>query len=88
MGILRKRGLSRVGAILYGIRIRAKSFGMVKSIGQTTLILLKDSFRSILSWAVRLGLFYPIRAVQKFSSLFRRQRGKAPSESDTSPNSN
>jgi hypothetical protein len=76
MGILRKRGLSRVAAILYGIRIRARSFGMAKSVGQTALILLQDSFRSILSWAVRLGLFYPIRAVQKtakaFSSLFRR----------------
>ena len=92
MGILRKRGLSRVDAILYGLRIRAKSFGMARSIDQTALILLKDSFRSILSSAVRLGLFYPFRAAKKttkaFSSLFRRQHDAAPGKSDTSPTSN
>ncbi|KAL3797495.1 hypothetical protein HJC23_009859 [Cyclotella cryptica] len=62
MKILReKRNMSRVRAILFGIKVRKGSMGTVPSVMKTMGILGVDSFRSVLGTALKVVLIYPLR---------------------------
>ena len=70
MRILREeRKLSRGGAILWGLRSRARSFGIVPSLTKTISILAVDAFRTIVSASLKIALVYPIRMIRKGASL-------------------
>jgi hypothetical protein len=78
MNILRnRRGLSRPGAILFGLKSRARSYGAVRSVAKTLAILAVDAVRGSASLSVRLAFIYPIKLVQKTIKLLR-PNPKAP----------
>lgn len=56
-----KRNMSRIQAILFGLRSRAASVGWMRSLARTACILCTDSLRSVLFWAIRLIVVYPIK---------------------------
>jgi hypothetical protein len=77
MNILRKRrGLSRPGAILFGLKSRAQSFGAIRSVAKTLSILAADTFRGSALLLARLALIYPFKLVQKTIKLLPGQRDK------------
>lgn len=62
MNILReKRNMSRTQAILFGIRNRRKSIGLIPSILKTAGILGVDSARAVLKNSLKVVLLYPLR---------------------------
>ena len=64
MNILKeKRNMSRVKAILFGIKIRSKSIGLLPSIFKTAGILGVDSFRAVFKQTLTITLLYPLRLV-------------------------
>ena len=79
MRLLReKRQLSRFGAIRWGFRSRAASFGVLPSLAKTMYILLADAMRATVGIAVRIVLIYPIRLVGKGLDMVRGKK-KLPS---------
>jgi hypothetical protein len=77
MGKLRnRRGLSRLGAILFGLKSRARSFGIVSSVAKTLSILAADSFRGTGLVFARLAFIYPFKLVKKIINLLPGQRNK------------
>ena len=71
----KKRNMTRVQAILFGLKSRATSSGWFLAITKSLSILSVDVLRSIGTVLLRLFLFYPIRLAQKLlkmiKSLFR-----------------
>jgi len=63
--LTQKRGLSRSKAILFGLRCRAKSYGLLASLFQTGSIIAMDSFRTVVRAVLRLCLFYPVIAISR-----------------------
>jgi hypothetical protein len=64
MNILKeKRKMSRMKAILFGIKSRRKSIGIVPSIGKTVGIIAVDSTRTIVKQVLKLVFLYPLRIV-------------------------
>lgn len=62
MKILReKRNMSRARAILFGIKVRKSSMGMMPSFMKTIGILSVDSFRALLGTGLKVVLIYPLR---------------------------
>ena len=55
------RGLSRPQAIMYGIRRRAKSHGMPRSLLSYAGIVFADSLRAVFRAVINYGIFFPIR---------------------------
>jgi hypothetical protein len=78
MKLLKKeRGLTRIGAILFGLRWRAASIGWARSIAKCVYILLADSLRTSLQLTLKVSLLYPIRLIKKsmqmMTSPFKRK---------------
>jgi hypothetical protein len=75
MKLLREnRGMSRGEAILFGLKSRAKSMGMWRSLGKTSAILGADAFRAVVLTALRIFVLYPLNLVQTLkNALFRRK---------------
>jgi len=69
MRILRRRGLTRGRAILFGLRSRAPpasgKAGLVRSAGKTAAILISDSARFAVFLALRLAIVYPVKLATK-----------------------
>lgn len=63
--LTQKRGMSRVKAILWGIKSRASNFGIVSSLASAARIIAVDSFRTVLGTALKVCLFYPLVAIGK-----------------------
>lgn len=64
MRILRKeRNLSRGKAILFGLRSRKQSMGLVPSILKTIGILMIDAFRAVVKNVLKVVIVYPLRIV-------------------------
>jgi hypothetical protein len=62
MNILReKRQMNRFKAILFGIKSRRKSMGLVLSVLKTVGIISVDSARTIFKLALKVTLLYPLR---------------------------
>jgi hypothetical protein len=77
MNILRnRRGLSRPGAILFGLKSRARSFGAIRSVTKTLSILAADTVRGSALLFARLAFIYPFKLVQKTIQLLPGQRNK------------
>jgi len=75
-----KRNLSRAQAILYGIRGRSESVGLLRSLAQAGGIVGVDTFRTVLGFFLRYGVFLPIRFLNKSITMLRRQdQGKQQS---------
>lgn len=55
--------MSRMKAILFGIKSRRKSIGIVPSIGKTVGIIAVDSTRTIVKQVLKLVFLYPLRIV-------------------------
>ena len=82
MNILRqKRGKSRIGAILFGLKSRARSYGWIPSIAKTIGILTADSLRAAASTFLRLTLVYPILLLRR-TILFVLGKKPKPSLSE------
>jgi hypothetical protein len=66
MRLLReKRGLSRGRAILFGLKSRSKSSGIIAAIGKMFCILVADSFRTVARAVLQVGFVYPTRFVRR-----------------------
>ena len=63
------RGLSRTGAIWFGLRSRAQSYGWLSSIIKLISILTRDVVRSTLQTLLKVGLLYPVRLFRKTIQL-------------------
>lgn len=64
MNILKeKRKMSRMKAILFGIKSRRKSIGIVPSIAKTTGIIAVDSTRTVVKQVLKLIFLYPLRII-------------------------
>jgi hypothetical protein len=66
-----ERRLSRGRAILWGFKSRARSYGVVRSLAQTASILAIDSFRAVLTTALKICFVFPIRLVQKLVGMLK-----------------
>jgi hypothetical protein len=73
-----RRGLSRPGAILFGLKSRAQSYGVVRSVAKTLAILAADTFRGSALLSARIAFIYPFKLVQKTIKLLSRSNPKAP----------
>ena len=83
MRILREeRKLSRLGAIRWGLRSRAQTYGRVPALAKTLSILAVDGVRTILSTVLKISLVYPVRLIRKGVGLVRGQKRKLPSLTD------
>lgn len=63
-----KKGRSRLGAILYGMRLRAKNngfSGMIFSLIETFKIIGIDVIRTVLTTTLKFGLFYPLVFIRR-----------------------
>lgn len=77
MKIIRKKwGLSRSQAILFGWKNRAKSTGVLSSLGNTAGILAMDIFRAVVSTALRILLVYPILLIFKLKNAIMKGKGE------------
>ena len=62
MRILREeRGLNRARAIIFGIKLRQGSMGLVKSLSKTVGILSVDVMRGVIKNTLKIALVYPLR---------------------------
>lgn len=65
MKILReKRNMSRIKAVLFGIKARRGSMGTILSVFKTLSILTIDSFRSVVGTVLRIALVFPLRLIR------------------------
>jgi hypothetical protein len=70
MRLLReKRGLSRWRAILFGLKSRSKSSGIIAAIGKMFCILVADSFRTVARAVLQVGFVYPTRFVRRILAV-------------------
>lgn len=67
-----KRGMSRGKAILYGMKMRAGSYGMPTSIAQILAIISVDCARTIARFLIRVCLIYPLVALQRSVLFFNK----------------
>ena len=75
MRILREeRNLSRVQAIVWGVKRRSKDYGLLRSIAQTLSIVAIDSLRAVLGATLRLILIYPLSLVARIVRSFKRKK--------------
>jgi hypothetical protein len=88
MRILQKRGYTRAGAILFGIKSRAHSCGGLKSLCQTAIIVFRDIFVTIFSWVLRLALFYPFLGISRSIKAVKRCLIQAKQSKNTSLETN
>ena len=66
MHILRtKRQMTRVQAITFGLKNRAKSIGLFRSVVKTVSIVAIDVFRTILKNVLKVGLVLPLKLVRR-----------------------
>jgi hypothetical protein len=65
MRILKKRGLTRFQAMMFGVKRRARRNGVFLAIIQSLGIFVQDAFRTLLFWTLRLTLIYPLTAVRR-----------------------
>ena len=72
MKLLRKRGLSRTKAILWGIKTRAAKMGFVPSLFKAAAIIGIDSFRTALGAVLKVCLFYPFVFLGKFVKFIKK----------------
>jgi len=76
MRILREeRGLSRARAILFGIKCRKESMGVIPSVCKTLGILSVDSFRAIVKTVLKIVLVYPLRLVGAMVKSIKKMLG-------------
>lgn len=76
MRILREdRKLSRMKAILFGIRCRKESMGLFPSVMKTLGILSIDAIRAVLSTAIRVVLVYPLRSIGAVVRMAKQMLG-------------
>uniref|UniRef100_A0A7S1ZIF1 NADH:ubiquinone oxidoreductase intermediate-associated protein 30 domain-containing protein n=1 Tax=Trieres chinensis TaxID=1514140 RepID=A0A7S1ZIF1_TRICV len=74
MKILReKRGMTRMQAVLFGIRSKAGSYGLPRAVASSCRILVVDSVRTIAKLALRLFLLYPLSAIRKVMAFFLKR---------------
>lgn len=67
--LMEERGLSRRQAIMFGIRQRAQSQRMFRSVMSYAGLVLVDSFRTIVRTVINYGVFLPIRLVIMLPTL-------------------
>lgn len=81
--LTKKRGFTRLGAILFGLKSRAANVGWMRSILKSAIIILSDSLRTCLQLPLKLGLIYPMRlsklAVRATKSLMTRDSKQSSS---------
>ena len=76
MRILREeRGLSRARAILFGIKGRKESMGIIPSVCKTLSILAVDSFRAVVKTVLKIVLVYPLRLVGAIVKSIKKMLG-------------
>lgn len=70
-----ERGMGRGKAILFGIKCRRGSTGLVPSIAKTLGILSIDAFRSVLGSVLKVLIVYPLRIVGTLVRMVKRMLG-------------
>lgn len=70
-----KRNMNRVKAIMFGVKVRRGSMGIVPSLFKTLSILSIDSFRSVVGTALRVALVYPLRLIGAAVRMVKKALG-------------
>lgn len=70
-----KRNMNRVKAIMFGVKVRRGSMGIVPSLFKTLSILSIDSFRSVVGTALRVALIYPLRLISAAVRMVKKALG-------------
>lgn len=74
MRILRKRGLSRIQAVLFGVRNRIRRKGLAIALVQSVGILVEDLCRTTIFGGLKLSLFYPFVLLRMAAKPFIPKR--------------
>lgn len=86
--LMKSRGLSRVQAIMFGVRCRARKQGYARASMGALQIVLVDTMRSIARSILRYGVLFPMRCVQKIfqsiSAFFTSNKRGKTSRADAS----
>ena len=86
MTLLRtKRHMTRLQAILFGLKSRAASSGWISSLAKLFAILCVDSLRSVGLTTLRLVLLYPIRFIRKLVVTLKAIGGKPKETAASTP---
>lgn len=76
MNILRqKRNMSRSKAILFGIKSRRKSMGLVRSVGKTIGIVSVDVSRTIVKEFLKVVVGFPLKMISKLIRAVKKKLG-------------
>jgi hypothetical protein len=67
--LMEERGMSRPQAIMFGIRKRAQSYGMPRSLLSYGGIVLADTFRAVFRAVINYGIFFPLRIATLLPTL-------------------
>ena len=77
MKIIREKwGLSRLQAILFGWKNRAKSKGSLSALRNTAGILAMDTFRTVVFTVLRIVLVYPILVIFNLKNAIVKVKGE------------
>lgn len=83
MRILRERGLSRVQAMLFGFKIRARQNGFFVAAINLCGVFLQDFVHAVLYWTLRLAVITPLFIFSRMTrSLARMFQSKPPNADD------
>lgn len=85
MRILRKRGLSRSQAMLYGFKLRAQHSGYLVAAIKSMAVLCQDIVRFSLYWTLRLTLVTPVLFLSRLVKFVARKARPNRSKSQRNP---
>jgi hypothetical protein len=78
-----ERGLSRLQAVMWGIKWRARQIGMTRAVAGELSIVLADGFRGFVGSILFYGLYLPLRQLWKsvaIAKLFSSGSSKGKAE--------
>jgi hypothetical protein len=66
---MKQREMTRLQAIMFGLKNRARSTGWIRSVTKTMSIIAMDISRSVLFTVLRITILYPARVIMKLIRL-------------------
>lgn len=78
--LTKERKLTRIQAILWGLKNRSKNYGVIRSMAKTVSILAIDTFRTLVLTVLKICLVYPIRLARNSALLLKRKKATRAAE--------
>ncbi|CAJ1896237.1 unnamed protein product [Cylindrotheca closterium] len=80
MRILKKRGYSTLGAMKFGVKVRARATGWPSAIIHTMTSLATEILLQSFTFTLKLLLVYPIQLIRKLTKVFSKSKSEAPKQ--------